>query len=182
MSTWGPSGLAERPATWPLEQGARRRPGAGPRTPRRIRGRSGGSAWRLGSARSPPRGAVSLAEQKDGRTSRQRRRIRCTGSSLCHQGAPAARSSTPSAVSILATVGVQDGLLAVPRVRLTKQVGHDQPVFGLRAFDTPLLTLMKGDEIIEGSKERGHYLLLFARFGNRNNEWLNMFVVNLRNC
>lgn len=63
-------------------------------------------------------------------------------------------------MSILATVGVQDGLLAVPRVRLTKQVGHDQPVSGLRAFDTPLLTLMKGDEVVEAREERTDLALL----------------------
>lgn len=62
----------------------------------------------------------------------------------------------------LATAGVQDGLLAVPRGRLIKQVLHDQLVSGLRAFDTSLLTLMKGDEVVEAGEEGADSLLLLS--------------------
>lgn len=62
----------------------------------------------------------------------------------------------------LATAGVQDGLLAVPGGRLIKQVLHDQLVSGLRAFDTSLLTLMKGDEVVEAGEEGADSLLLLS--------------------
>lgn len=168
MSTWGALGLAGKPASWSLEPECSAEAWlrasyslSDTRTFRRL-----DMASRLKSVTPRGAGHPPQSERTVGRRGRGGGPVDQTP--VCAIGAASpATLSAPSAASILATVGVQGGLLAVPRVRLIKQVLHDQPVSGLRAFDTTLLTLMKGDEVVEALELISNLMLLLAAFRHK---------------
>ena len=87
---------------------------------------------------------------------------------------PAATLSAPSAASILATVGVQDGLLAVRGVM--KASGFVTPFQApFRLPNNLLLTLMKGDEVVEFVEHLPNNNLLGPVMGHMNNYVCELF-------